>query len=93
MRDNQGAGGGEANDAARGKALAKFFKKLVDDPALFAEYSTSKAKAREVMQKAEHNLDPATIDLVLNGELKEIEKLIKKGHPGDTVICGTIVRT
>jgi hypothetical protein len=68
-----------------GKKLHDFFVLLADDSALYQRYLQQPA---EVM--SEQHLPPPVINAVMQGDLKELNKLLKGS--GKDIICGTIVR-
>jgi hypothetical protein len=74
---------GRADDAA---ALADFFGRLADDPALYNNYITA-----PVATMREASIPEDIIAAVLQGNLRKLNKLFADDS-AHTVILGTIVR-
>ena len=72
------------DDAA---ALAEFFARLADDPALYNDYMTDPVAA---MRTA--NIPEDLIAAVLQGNLRKLNKLFASEDAAHVVILGTIVR-
>jgi hypothetical protein len=68
-----------------GKKLHDFFVLLAEDPALYQRYLQN---PQQVMR--EQKLPDPVIAAVMQGNLKELNKLLKGS--GKDIICGTIVR-
>jgi hypothetical protein len=66
-------------------ALSEFFRRLADDRKLHNDYLRDPLS---VMREA--RLDEEVIAMVLGGDLKGINNLLRSAAPN--IICGTIVR-